>query len=474
MRYSRRRRKELKGSSAGKSRIGRVGPRWEDLRMTLACCFVGNLLLVIIFAQVATGSGSIQIADSTTAQSLDQSTSQPVNRTQTFSVNDPAVYSWVKLVNIPSPSHNVTWVWISPNQTNYFTNSNSIPDPGQGKTWSSYYAWSNIYVAGHSAAQMQGTWEVDVYIDGTSYLTQYFSLAASAVPIQPTERYSWPYSTIPVYVQSNPSYANTDIEKAMFQWNFSQTWFEKTYALQQLPVLSFSLSNDQASPIKIIFNQTQSNSNWGWTSYHYFYDANGRFTNVTCSVSIVLSLSDGTPLNDIALQDIAEHELGHCLGLGHTVQATDLMNHLSGSFTTLRSPSTLNLYALYELYSAHQTSQVSSYYGLPNSIGYAFAPAYSNSSTTVTTTTSTTSGRSSTSSTSTSALATSSTTTQYNTATSSGIVSTPTNSNQGIPEFPFQLAAACILAAAIAASYLFTRSRDSRRRSGWVLPEEAQ
>ncbi|HEV2121135.1 MAG TPA: hypothetical protein VGS11_13665 [Candidatus Bathyarchaeia archaeon] len=434
------------------------------MRAIIIVTVVGCLLLISVLAQVATGSGPIQIADSATAQSVDQSTSQPINRTQIFSVNDSSVYSWLKLVNVPSPSHDILWVWTSPNQKEYSTSSYSIADPGLGKTWSTYYAWAYINIAGHSAARMQGTWEVDVSIDGTSYLTQYFSIAASAVPIQPAEGYSWPSSAIPVHVQTNQSYARTDVERAMTQWNFSQAWFQKTYALQQKPVLSLSLSSDPASPIQVSFNQTQSSSNWGWTTYHYFYDVNGRFTSIKCSISIILSLTDGTLLNDIALQDIAEHELGHCLGLWHTVQSMDLMNHLSGSFIILRYPSTLNLYALYELSSAHQTSQVSSYYSLPNSIGYSFAPAYSNLSTSVTTSTLTSSGSSTSVTNSSTSMhaTTSSVSSQYNTTTPSTSASTTsanTNQGNGIPEFPFEMAVASILSVVIVASYLFVRHK---------------
>ncbi len=435
-----------------------------------AAVMVIGILCLSDAAPRSLAASSIQLVDSTTAQSVDSSTNQPINRSQTFSTSDSAVYSWVELGSIPSPSHNVTWVWLGPGNERYYEASFMIPDPGSGTTWKSYYVWSSIYVQGHRAAQMQGLWEVDVYVDGAYFAYQLFTIATSAVPIQPAEGFSWPSTTIPVFIGTAPSNVVADVKKAMLQWDYSQGWFQGNYGLQQRPVFNLVPSNDSSSPVKVTFNQTQTSSNWGWTSYHYYYSGTGEFTSVTCSVSIVLTLSDGTPLNDVAMQDISEHELGHCLGLGHTAQSTDLMNHFGGSFTAIRLPSTLNLYALYQLAGAQQASQVASYYYLPGPISYGLSPSYPGTSTTTTITTSlTTSSASSTTITST-ATSESSQSTSRTTTTPATTSASTTSSGGGIPEFPSAILMATVFTAVMALAYFAARRTISANRTRQELP----
>ena len=418
-----------------------------------------GLLVLSSAAPPSAASSQIQLIDSTTAQSVDSSTSQPINRSQTFSSSDSSVYSWVELGNIPPPTHNVTWVWIGPSGATYFDTSYTIPDPGSGKVWTSYNVWSSIYVEGHPAAQMSGLWEVDIYVDGSYFAYQLFTIAAAAVPIQPAEGFSWPSATVPVFIDSAPSNVVADVNKAMLQWDYSQSWFQSSYGLQQRPIFNLVPSSAPTSAVKVTFNQTQSSSNWGWATYHYYYNGAGEFTSATCSVSIVLTLSDGTPLNDVAMQDIAEHELGHCLGLWHTAQSSDLMNHFSGSFDVVRYPSTLNLYALYQLSGVHQVDQVASYYTLPGSMGYALSAAYAGATTTVSsiTSTSTTSSVSSTT-TSTAATASSRSASITTSALSASTTSTSrTTGETGIPEFPVSFFAAVFLVIVVALAYFAVR-----------------
>ena len=439
----------------------------EPMAAVLAAALMCSLVLSAVVPRSA-ASSQTRLVDSTTAQSVDSSTSQPVNRSQTFSSSDSSVYSWVEFGNIAPPSHNVTWVWLGPSGATYFEFSFTIPDPGSGRTWASYNVWSSIYVEGHRAAQMQGLWEVDIYVDGSYFTYQLFTIAAAAVPIQPAEGFSWPSATIPVFVGPAPSNVIADVDKAMLQWDYSQSWFQSSYGLQQRPIFSLVPSDESASTVKVTFNQTQTSSNWGWSNYRYFYNGAGEFTSATCSVSIVLTLSDGTPLNDVAMQDIAEHELGHCLGLWHTAQSSDLMNHFSGSFDVARYPSTLNLYALYQLSGAHQVDQVASYYTLPGSMGYALSPAYSGATTTISSTTSapsttsssspTTSRSSPTTTASTAATESSqsaSSTTRVTSTSATTISGTP--GETGIPEFPVSFFAAVFFAIVVALAYFAIR-----------------
>jgi len=340
-----------------------------------------------MFPPVSRASTNVQIGDSATAKGVDPATYSPINRTQSFTVRDTSVYSWLKLVDVTSPSHNLTWLWLTPQRHQYRSLSLSIPDPGPGKVWPAYYAWSYLDVNGGTAAQLTGIWEIDVFLDGVRALVQTFSINDNTPPSQPMEGYSWPSYNIKVNIQYAPSYARQDVINAMKQWNFSQTWFQKTYGLASRPTYNLIVSNSTSDPIQVFFNQTQTTDDWGCTSSSYWHNSTGYFTGVTSSISIILSLKDGSKLNDAAIEDVALHELGHALGLGHVQRAGDLMNHLSGNLYDLHSPTTLNLYALYQLSSLNRINTIPSLYELPSSIQYDTSPPFNSTQPTATSTT---------------------------------------------------------------------------------------
>jgi hypothetical protein len=266
-----------------------------------------------------------------------------------------------------------------------------IPDPGAGSVWSSYCVWYGIYINDSDAAQLPGAWQVDVYTDGSLVLVQNFAISDNTIPLQPTEGFSWPMYNIPVYVQQDPSNAYQAVLSAMKQWNYSQAWFQQTYGLPPRPTYNLVLSSSPSAPVTVVFNKTQTTQWWGWTYTSWDYSANGTFTNVTASSSIILTLRDGTPLNSTALQDAAQITLGYALGLSNVTKPGDLMNMYSPSFYDLKYPTTLNLYALYELSSVKQYYAVPSSYTLPSNIPYTSFPAYSVTTTTTTSSTTSTS-----------------------------------------------------------------------------------
>ncbi|MBM3897245.1 MAG: hypothetical protein FJ358_01795 [Thaumarchaeota archaeon] len=347
-------------------------------RLTWVCTALVLLSLMLLYTlPIAKGTSNLRIDDQAIAKGIDDRTNLPVQRTDSFDVNDLYVYSWVKFVDVPSPAHNLTWVWFTPQLHQYSKVSLTTRDPGAGRVWSTYYTWSAIKVNGSEAAHIQGFWQVEVYVDGTKILTQVFSINDGTEPIQPMIGFSWPIYNIKVYTESAPAYAKEDVIDAMKQWNYSQRWFQSTYSSAPRAIFNLIVSDDINSDIRVTFNQTQSNPEFlGIAHTTYNYDSSGRITKVTCAVSLDLAKSDGTKLNDIALKDLAQHELGHCLGLDHVENSGDTMNTKSTLFSDLQTPSTLNLYALFEISILRTRNAIPASYELPSSMQYLESPRY--------------------------------------------------------------------------------------------------
>ena len=72
----------------------------------------------------------------------------------------------------------------------------------------------------------------------------------------------------------------------------------------------------------------------------------GQGMFLKCNITLATKNGLGLPLGDLELQNIAEHELGHALGLGHCNSTADLMYPQTGLTFEVRRISTLDAYGV--------------------------------------------------------------------------------------------------------------------------------
>jgi hypothetical protein len=169
-------------------------------------------------------------------------------------------------------------------------------------------------------------------------LVAFLILVAAFLPVvhgqqtltQPMYQVSWTSKTLRIKVPDSPAWAKAGFQSAAEDWNQAQAWFLETYESNH-PGAMYTLQIAQAGQAAQVTVQYVPNTGQDWSG---LTSASGT------QISIVIS--DFTPSEDTEL--VAEHELGHVLGLGDNSVSHDLMtsiNHV-GSY-----PSTLDLYAAY-------------------------------------------------------------------------------------------------------------------------------
>jgi hypothetical protein len=197
--------------------------------------------------------------------------------------------------------------------------------------------------------------------------------AASSAEI-PTEGGTWTSSTIHILINpqiSAPWFKSSytfDVNHAISRWSQSITVYTDVYGSNYLRNLSFvtcvSGVNDTlcGSPdiqVRFIESFGSQSSGLGLTSIRV--SNSGIFQAPTTTTLAAYDPSNTTQLTDTDMINIASHEFGHALGLGHaTVSATDegtfeLMflsygQAVGNPRNSLEAPSTLDLYALSYVY----------------------------------------------------------------------------------------------------------------------------
>jgi predicted Zn-dependent protease len=223
-------------------------------------------------------------------------------------------------------------------------------------------------------------------------------VSVSSVQGQSQDKYSlqlqgfvWSRSTLNALVITadneswwNPDFLNTSL-RAIGQWNEAIATFAANYS-------DFSyLSNLRIQPT--VSNSTQS----GYDIYVSWHES--PFSNTTdevglsqisanyqniitnCTVNLAAHTRHGDILNEGDMQNVALHELGHSLGLGHSNYTGDLMYALYTMGSPAEDVSTLDIYGVATVFAwetnpstFYQVNSLVNHVILPTSITYQFLP----------------------------------------------------------------------------------------------------
>jgi len=146
----------------------------------------------------------------------------------------------------------------------------------------------------------------------------------------------------------NPIYVNSTL-RAIGQWNDAISYFASNYSnFGYLSSLKFepAVTNETKTGFDIYLNWTETTldntaDEVGLTSTT---DQNNVIIN--CTVNLATHTSHGDALSDGDMQNIALHELGHSLGLGHSNYTGDVMYPAYTLLGSADSISTLDIYGV--------------------------------------------------------------------------------------------------------------------------------
>jgi len=192
-------------------------------------------------------------------------------------------------------------------------------------------------------------------------------VGSSGVQGQSPDKYSlqlqgfvWNHSTLNALVVTadneswwNPAYLNITL-RAIGQWNdaiaaFASNQSDFSY-LSSLRMQS-TVSNESRRGFDIYVNWTESPlSNTANEVGLSQITPNYRSTIINCTTTLAVHTNHGSTLNEVDMQNVALHELGHSLGLGHSNYTGDLMYSTYNMGSPGESVSTLDVYGVATLF----------------------------------------------------------------------------------------------------------------------------
>jgi hypothetical protein len=146
----------------------------------------------------------------------------------------------------------------------------------------------------------------------------------------------------------NPLFLNATI-RAIGQWNDAITYFSSNYSLYSYlssVKLNWAVSDVTEDGFDIYLSWTKSPIANTYNEIGLETSTSEGNVILSSNISLAAETSHGNSLNTIDMQNIALHELGHSLGLGHCNSTGDIMYP---AYTLLSSPiliSTLDAYGV--------------------------------------------------------------------------------------------------------------------------------